>query len=103
MKNVRCGTSRTFITKGRWSFRKKELRLKEKVRKMCQSLRGLSEFEKGYRPSANLINDRNGDLFADSHKFGKVKELVCHLLDDVRQTKLHTAEPLVPEPISVEL
>jgi hypothetical protein len=50
------------------------------------------------------MKDENGDLLADSHNIlNKWKNYFSHLLNvhrvsDVRQIKIHTAEPLVPDP-----
>jgi hypothetical protein len=56
-----------------------------------------------------LIKDENGDLLADTHSIlNGWKNYFCQLLNvpginDVRQTEIHTAEPLVPEPSSFEV
>jgi hypothetical protein len=50
-----------------------------------------------------LVKDERGDLLADPHKiFNRWKNYFCQLLNvhgagGVRQTEMHTAEPLVPE------
>jgi len=54
------------------------------------------------------VKDDKGDLVADSHSilarwrnyFSQI--LNVHGINDVRQTEIHTAEPLVPEPSSSE-
>jgi hypothetical protein len=56
-----------------------------------------------------LVKDENGDLLAYSHCIlNKWKNYLCQLLNvhgvnDVRQTEIHTAEPLVPEPSYFEV
>jgi hypothetical protein len=61
-----------------------------------------NEFKKGYRPRTNIVNDESGNLLADSHSiFNRWKNYFCPLLNvhgvsDIRQTEMHTAEPLVP-------
>jgi hypothetical protein len=56
-----------------------------------------------------MVKEENGDLLADSHSIlNRRKNYFCQLLNihgvnDVRQTKIHTAEPLVPEPGSSEV
>jgi hypothetical protein len=51
-----------------------------------------------------MVKEENCDLLADSHSIlNRWKNYFCQLLNvhgvnDVRQTKIHTAEPLVPEP-----
>jgi hypothetical protein len=47
--------------------------------------RVINEFKKEL-PTYNLEKDENDDLLADFHS-----------INDVRQTEMHTAEPLVPE------
>jgi hypothetical protein len=52
------------------------------------------------------VKDENGDLFADSHNilnrwknyFSQL--LNVHRVNDMRQTEIRTAEPLVPDPRS---
>jgi hypothetical protein len=52
------------------------------------------------------MKDENDKLFADSHRIlKKWKNYFCQLLkvhsiNDVRQTKMHTIEPIVPKPSS---
>jgi hypothetical protein len=56
-----------------------------------------------------LVIDENGDLLADFYSiFNRWKNFFCQLLNahgvnDVRQTEVHTTEPLVPEPSSFEI
>ena len=65
--------------------------------------RGISDFKKGYQPRTNVVKDEMGDLVTDSqgilarwrnHFFQLFN---VHGVSDVRQTEIHTAEPLVPE------
>jgi len=71
--------------------------------------RGISDFKKGYQPRTNIEKDDKGDLVADSHcilarwrnYFSKI--LNVHGINDFRQTEIHTAEPLVPEPSASEV
>ena len=57
-----------------------------------------------YQPRTNVVKDDKGDLFADSYSilamwrnyFSQI--LNVHGVNDFRQTEIHTAEPLVPEP-----
>jgi hypothetical protein len=61
---------------------------------------------KGYQPRTNIVKDENGDLLAHSHNiFNRQKNYFCQLLNVhdvnvIRQTEMHTVEPLVPEPSS---
>jgi hypothetical protein len=55
------------------------------------------------------VRDENGDLFADSHNilnrwrnyFSQL--LNVHRVSDFRQREIHTSEPLVPDPSSLEV
>jgi hypothetical protein len=55
-----------------------------------------------------MVKEENGDLLADSYSIlSRWKNYFCQLLNvhgvnDVRQTEIHAAEPLVPEPSSSE-
>jgi hypothetical protein len=63
---------------------------------------GISDFQKGYQPRTNIVKDEKGDLFTDSHSiFFRWRNDFSQLLNVlgvsvVRQTEIHTAEPLVP-------
>jgi hypothetical protein len=56
-----------------------------------------------------LVKDVNGDLLADPHsilnrwKNAFLLLLNVHRVSDVRQMKIHTAEPLVRKPIPFEV
>jgi hypothetical protein len=69
------------------------------IRDICRSI---NEFKKGFQPRTNLVKDENDDLLADSHNIlNRWKNYFCQLLNshgvsDVKQTEMHTAEPLVP-------
>jgi hypothetical protein len=71
--------------------------------------RGIIEFKRGYRPRTNVIKDEKGDLVADSHNIlarwrNHFSQLLnIHGVNDVRQTEVHTVEPLVPEPSAFEV
>jgi hypothetical protein len=66
--------------------------------------RGISDFKIGYRPRTNTVKNEKGDLVTNSHSilarwrkhFSQL--LNIHRVSDVRQTEIHTAEPLEPEP-----
>jgi hypothetical protein len=71
--------------------------------------RGINEFKKGYQPRINIIKDENGNLIADPQSvLNRWKNIFNYVLNvqgvhNVRQTDIHTAEPLVPEPSLVEV
>jgi hypothetical protein len=108
---VRREASRTFRTKKREFLKKKinELERNDKNNNIRDLYRGINEFKKGYQPRSNMVKEENGDLFADSHSIlNRWKNYFCQLLNahgvnDVRQTEIHTAEPLLPEPSSSEV
>ena len=66
--------------------------------------RGINDFKKGYHPRNNTAKDEKGDLFTDSlsilarwrKHFSQL--FIVHGVNDVRQTEIHTAEPLLPYP-----
>jgi hypothetical protein len=66
--------------------------------------RGINDVKDGYQPRTNIVKDEQGDLFVDSHSvlarwknyFSQM--LNVHGVNEVRQTEIHTAEPLVPQP-----
>jgi len=57
----------------------------------------------------NIVKDEKGDLVTDCHSTlarwrNRFYQLLnVHGVNDVRQTEIHTAEPLVLEPIAVEV
>jgi hypothetical protein len=61
------------------------------------------------KPTSNLVEDKNGDLLADSHNilnrwnnyFSQL--LNVHNFSGVRQIEVHSAEPLVPGPRRPEI
>ena len=66
--------------------------------------RGISDVKKGYQPGTDIVKDEKGDNVADCHSildrwqnhFSQLQSV--HGVNNVRQTEIHTAEPLVPEP-----
>jgi hypothetical protein len=65
--------------------------------------------KKGYQPRTGIVKDEKGDLVADSYSimvrcknsFSQI--LYVHMVSDVRQAEIHTAEPLVPETSALEI
>ena len=70
--------------------------------------RGKNDFKKGYQPKTNIVKDDKGVLVEDSHSIlAKWRNFISQVLNahgvsDVRQTEIHTAKPLVPEPSASE-
>jgi len=63
----------------------------------------MNDFKKGYEPRVNIVKNEKGDLVADCHsilsRWRNHFSLLLNVLgvNDVRQTEIHTAEPLWPE------
>ena len=63
--------------------------------------RDINDFMKGYQPRIIVVKDEKRDLVVDSHSimarwrnyFSQL--LNVHRVNKVRQTEIHTAEPLV--------
>jgi hypothetical protein len=66
--------------------------------------RGINEFNMGYQPRSNLVKDKTGDLLADSRDIlnrwmNYLSQILnVHMVSDVRQIEIHTAELLLPDP-----
>jgi hypothetical protein len=105
--NVRREASRTFRAKKKREYLKNkinEIETNSKNKNIRDLYRSINKFKKGYQPRTNMVKEENADLLADSHGIlNRWKNYFCQLLNvhgvnDVRQTEIHTAEPLVPEP-----
>jgi hypothetical protein len=65
---------------------------------------GTTDFKKGYQPKTDIIKYENGDGIVDTHGVvGRWRNhfsqlLNVHGLNDVRQTEIYTAKPLVRKP-----
>jgi hypothetical protein len=70
--------------------------------------RGVNDFKNGYQPRTITVGDEKVHLVADSHSilarwrnyFSQL--LIVHGVNNVRQTAIHTAAPLVFEPRASE-
>jgi len=71
--------------------------------------RGINDVKKGYQPRTNIVKDEKDDLVTHSHSIlARWRSYLSQLLNvygfnDVRQTEIHTAEPLIPEPSAFEV
>jgi hypothetical protein len=71
--------------------------------------RCFNDFKKVYQPRTNIVINEKSDLVAESHSnLDSWKKCFSHLLNVhgfnvVRQTEMHTAEPLFPEPSAFEI
>jgi hypothetical protein len=81
-----------------------ELAMNSKNKNIRDLYRGINELKRGYQTRSNFVKDENGDLLADSNTIlNNIQLLNVHDLSDVRQTEIHTAEPLVPGPSNLEV
>jgi len=77
------------------------LTIRPRISETCS--RGINDFKKGYQPRTNIVKDEKSDLIADSHSIlvrssNHFSQLfIVNGNNYVRQTEIHTAEPLVSE------
>jgi len=70
--------------------------------------KGINDFKKGYQYKTKIAKDEKGDLLIDSHStLARWRKHFSELFNEywvnnVRQTEIHTAEPLVSEPSAFE-
>jgi hypothetical protein len=105
LNTIRCAANRHFRNKKKEYLKAKinELETNSKNENLRDLYRGINDFKKGYQPRTK-VKDENGDLVADSQ--GTLARWRNHFLqlfnvcgvNDVRQTEVCMAEPLVPEP-----
>ena len=83
--------------------------VKQPVRNTRDLSRDINEFKNGYQPRTALVKDEKGEMFADSYsvlsrwKYHSCQSQHVHGVNDVRQTEMHAAEPLVPKPSASEV
>ena len=71
--------------------------------------RDTSDFKKSYQSRTNIVWDNKGDLVTDFHiilakwRNHFSQQLNVHGVINVRQTEMHTAEPVVPEPCAYNI
>jgi hypothetical protein len=111
LNNVRREASRHFRNKKKEYLKAKvnELETNAKNKNIRDLYRGINDFKKGYQPRNNVVKHEKGHLVADSHStWARWRNHFFQLLNvygvnDVRQTEIHTAEPLVTEPSDSEV
>jgi hypothetical protein len=109
LNNARHEASRHFTNKKREDLKTKINELETNSKNIRELYRGISGFKKGYQPRTNIVKDAWGNLVADCHSIvTRWRNYFSHLLNvhwdsDVRQTEIHTAEPLVPEPSAFQV
>jgi len=108
LNNVKRDASRHFRNKNKAYLKAKieELETNTKSKNIRDLHRGINDFKKGYQPKTNIVKEDKGDFVAESHRIlARWRNSFTHLLNghgvnDVRQTEIHTAEPLVTESIA---
>jgi hypothetical protein len=87
-----------------------ELETNIKIKNISDLYRGRSDIKEGYQARTNRVKDEKGNLVTDSHSFflARWRNHFCQLFNahgvsDVRQTEIHKAEPLVPDPSAFEV
>jgi hypothetical protein len=111
LHDVRREASRYFRNKKKEYLKAKinELETNSKNKNIRDLYRGVNDFKRGYQPRTNVVKDENGAVVADSHsilaRWGNHFSQLLNVrgVNDVRQTEVHTAEPLVPEPSAFEV
>ena len=79
------------------------LKLTFKIKNFKDMYKGINDFKKGYQPRTDTVKDEKGDLFTNSHSILANRRnhfsglLNVHVVNDIRQTKILTAERLVSE------
>ena len=85
-----------------------ELETNSKIKNIRDLYRGINDFQKGYHPRTNILKDEKGDTVTDCHnilakwRYHFSQLFNVHGVNEIRQTEIHTAEPLVPEPSAPE-
>jgi hypothetical protein len=86
-----------------------ELETSRKIKHIRDLYKGISDFKKGYQPRSNTVKDEKGDWVTDSCSvLARWRRHFSQLLNvlgvnDVGQTEIHTAEPLVPAPSAFDV
>jgi len=106
LNSVRRDVSRHFRNKKKayLEAKIKEFETNSKNQNIRDLCRGINDFKKGYQHRTNIVKDEKGDLVTDCHSilarwrnhFAQLFSV--HGVNDVKQTEMHTAKPLVPEP-----
>jgi hypothetical protein len=111
LHNVRHEASTNFRNKKKENPKAKiyELDTNSKIKNIRGLYRGINDLKKGYQPRTNIVKAEKGDLVTDSHSIwawwrNHFSQLLnVRGVNDVRETVIHTAEPLVPQPCAFEV
>ena len=111
LNNVRRDATRHFRIKKKAYLKAKieELETNSKIINIRDLYGGINDYKKGYQPRTNIVKYDKGDLVAEFHHtlarrrncFSQI--LNVHGVNNIRQTEIHTPEPLVPEPSASEV
>jgi len=80
-----------------------KLTVRQIISDLYRGIRGGISDLKVYQPSINIVWNEKVDLITDSHSIlARWRNHFCQLFSvhgfsDVKQTEIHTAEPLLPE------
>jgi len=86
-----------------------ELETNCKIKNIRDLYRVINDFKTGYQPRANIVQDEKGDMVTDYHSImvrwrNHISQLLnVHGVNDLRQTEIQSAGPLVPEPSALEV
>ena len=105
LSTVRCEASRHFRNKKKECLKVKidKLETNSKIKNMRDLCRGINDFKKGYQPRNNIVKNEKCYLVTDPNNIldrwrNEFSQLFNpHGVSDIRQTEIHTTEPLVPE------
>jgi len=111
LNNIRCDISRHFRNKKKAYLKAgiEELETNSKIKNIRDMCRGVNDIKKDYPPRSNIVKDDRGEWVADSLSILVVcrnylsQILNVHGVIDIRQTEIHTAEALVPDPNASEV
>jgi len=79
-----------------------ELKINSKIKNFIDLYMGIIVFKKGYQSRTNIAKDEKSDLVTGSHSIlaswrNHFSQLLnVHGVNNIRQTEIHTAEPVVP-------
>jgi hypothetical protein len=109
LNKARHEASRHFRNKKREYLKAKINELETNSKNIRELYRGISDFKKGYQIRINIVKDETGELVADCHSIlARWRNYFSQVLNvdgdnAVRQAKIYTAEPLLPEPSALEV
>jgi hypothetical protein len=111
LNNIRRETRRHFRNKEREYLKDRidELATNSANKDIRDLYRRINEYKGGYQPRSNLVKDENSDFLAYSHNnlnrwknyFSQLSNV--HRMSEVNHTEVHTSEPLVTDPSSLEV